>query len=101
MIELSSLVKKRQVKMLLDSGATGNFILDAMGATLKMQIHEDEDFHELLLANGTIMPTAGYVQFVMDCWDYECKIMAKVFPNLHKECILWMPCLEYENPITD
>ena len=44
MIELSSLGKKRLVKMLLDFCATGTFISGVMAAALKMQIHEHEDF---------------------------------------------------------
>ena len=101
MIELSSSVKKRPVKMLLESGTTGNFILDAMATALKLQVQDDEDFHELTLANGTVMPIAGYVQFIMNCGDYKGKIVARVFPNLHKECILGIPWLKYENPIID
>ena len=101
MIELSRLVEKRPVKMLLDSHATSNFILDAMAITLKLQVQNNEDFHELTLANGTAVPTAGYTEFVMNCGDYKGKIVAKVFPNLHKECILGMPWLEYKNPIID
>ena len=50
------------MKMLLDLGATGNFVSDAMATILKLQVQDDEDFHDLTLANGTIMPTAGYVQ---------------------------------------
>ena len=58
-----------------------------------MQVREDEDFHELTLADGTIMQIARYVQFVMNCGDNKSKIMARVFHNLHKECILGMPWL--------
>ena len=36
MIELSNSVKKRPVKMLLDSGGTSNFISDAMATALKL-----------------------------------------------------------------
>ena len=54
MIELSNLVKKRLVKMQLNSSATGNFILDAMVAAFKMRVHKDENFHELMLTNGTV-----------------------------------------------
>ena len=42
------------VKMLLDSSAIDNFILDAIGIVLKLQVQEDEDFHELMLANSTV-----------------------------------------------
>lgn len=62
-----------------------------MATTLKMQVCENEDFHELMLANGTVMPTTRYVQFVVNCGDYKSKIMARVLPNLHKECMLGMP----------
>ena len=101
MIELSNSVKKCPAKMLLDSSATSNFISNAMVAALKMQVYDNEDFHELMLANGTIMPTTGYVQYVMNCGDYNNKIVVAVFPSLHKEHILGMPWLEYENPIID
>ena len=56
-----------------------------MATALKLQVQDDEDFHELTLADGTIVPTTGYVQFVMKCGDYKRKIVPKVFPNLHKE----------------
>ena len=101
MIKLSKLVEKRPVKMLLDSGATGNFISDAMAIALKLHVQDDECFHELTLADGIVMPTTGYISFVMNCGDYKGNIMARVFPNLHNECILGIPCLEYENPIID
>ena len=47
------------------------------------------------------MQTTGYVQFTMTCGDCKSKIITRMFPNLHKECILGMPWLEYENPIID
>ena len=49
------------MKMLLDSSATGNFISDAMAIALKLQVQDDEDFHELTLADWTDVPTIGYV----------------------------------------
>ena len=60
-LELTSTVQKRPVKMLLDSGATGNFISNAMVTALGLQVQEGDDFHELTLADGTVVPTAGYV----------------------------------------
>ena len=101
MIELSNLVKKRLVKMLLDLGATGNFSSNAMAIALQLQVQDDEDFHKLTFADGTIMSTAGYVYFMMNCGDCNGKIVARVFPNLHKECILGVPWLEYKSPIID
>ena len=89
------------MKMLLDSSAIGNFVLDAMVTALGWLVQEEEEFHELTLADGTVVPIAGYVQFVMNCGDYKGKIVARVFPNLLKECILRMPWLEYKAPIID
>ena len=66
-LELSSTVQKRPVKMLIDSGATGNFISDAMVTALKLHVQQEEDYHEVTLADGTDVSTAGYVQFVMKC----------------------------------
>ena len=100
-MELSSSLQKRLVKMLIDSGATGNFVLDAMVTALGLPILEEEDCHELALADGTVVLTTGWVQFMMNCGDYKGRVVARVFPNLHKECILGIPWLEYENPIID
>ena len=100
-IELSSQVKERPVKVLLDLGATCNFILDAMATALKLKITSDVDFQDLTLANGSKVWTAGHVQFTMNCGGYKGKIIARVFPNLSKECILGMPWLVQENPIID
>ena len=98
-LELSNLVQKRSVKMLVDSGAIGNFVSDAMVTALGLLVQEEEHFHELTLADGIVVPTVGYVQLVMNCGDYKGRIVARVFSNLHKECILGIPWLEYENPI--
>ena len=82
MLELSSAVQKRPMKMLLDSDATSNFLSDAMVAALGLPIREEEFFHELTLADRTVVPTAGSVQFMMNCGDYKGRIVARVYPNL-------------------
>ena len=89
------------MKVLLDSGATGNFISDTLATALKLKINVDVDFKDLTLADGSIVWTTGYVQFTLNCGEYKSKIIARVFPDLHKVCILWMPWLVYENPMID
>ena len=93
MIELSSRVKERPAKVLLDSGMIGNFISDAMATALKLKITSDVDFQDLVLADESQVWTMGYVQFTMNCGGYKRKNITKVFPNLSKECILGMPWL--------
>ena len=61
MIELSSRVKERPVKVLLDSGAIGNFISDAMATSLKLKIISNVDFQDLTLADGSKVWTVRYV----------------------------------------
>ena len=73
------------MKVLLDSGTTGNFISDAMATVLKLKITSDVDFQDLTLADGSKVWTAGYVQFTMNCGGHKEKIIARVFPNLSEE----------------
>ena len=89
------------MKILLNSGVTGNFISNAMAIALKLKIRSDVDFQDLTLAYGLQAWTIGYVQFTMNYGGYKGKIIAKVFPNLSKACILGMPWLVQENPIID
>ena len=91
MIEFSNQVNECLVKVLLDSGATGNFISDAMVIVLNSKITSDLDFQDLTMAHGSQLWTTGYAQFTMNCGGYKEKVVAKVFPNLSKECILGMP----------
>ena len=47
------------MKVLLDLGMTGNYILDAMAIVLKLKIISDVDFQDLTLANGSQVWTAA------------------------------------------
>ena len=88
------------MKVSLDSGVTSNFISDAIATALKLKIKSDVDFQDLTLADGSKVWTAGYVQFTMNCGVYKGKIIAKVFPNVSKECILGMSWLVQETPLS-
>ena len=55
------------MKVLLDSGTSGNSISDAMATALKLKITSNVDFQDLTLAYGSKVWTAGYVQFTMNC----------------------------------
>ena len=71
------------MKVLLDSGATSNFILDTLATALKLKIHSDVDFHDLTLADGSIVWTAGYVQFTLTAGSTK----AKSSPGYFLTCI--------------
>ena len=100
-LELAGRVNKKKIKVLIDSGATGNFISDKVVTTLRLKIVPESEFEQLTLADGSVIKVVGYVQLCLLCGDYQRIIMARVFPNLHKEIILGMPWLLQENPTID
>ena len=90
-MELAGKVHNHPVKVLLDSGATGNFISDNVVNSLQLQIVPEAQNEELTLADGSVVKADGYVQFKLCCRDYSGEIIARVFPNLNKELILGIP----------
>ena len=55
MIELSNLVKKHLIRMLLDSSAIVNFISEPMIIAFKLQVEIYENYHKLMLAYGVVL----------------------------------------------
>ena len=58
-IELSGQVKKQLVKVLIDSGATGNFITDDLVTAWDLPVELGMQHQDLKLANGTTVQAAG------------------------------------------
>ena len=56
-------MKGRPIKVLIDSGATGNFISDYIVTTLNLEVVPEAHFDELTLLDGLVVKAAGYVQF--------------------------------------
>ena len=100
-LELASKIKGIPVRVLLDSGATGNFISDNVVTELALHIDHEEAGEQLTLADGSQVQASGHVTFPLRCGYYKGKITARVFPNLHKELILGIPWLTTENPDID
>ena len=90
-IELSGQVKKQAVKVLIDSGATINFISDDLVAAWDLPIELESQDQELKLADGSIVQPTGRVQFNLLCGNYRSRIIDRVFPNLHMELTLEIP----------
>ena len=66
-----------------------------------LPVELETQYQDLKLADGSMVQSAGRVQFKLQCGDYKTRITARVFPNLHKEVILGMPWLMQENPAID
>ena len=101
MLELASKIKGIPVRVLFDLGATVNFISDNVVTELALPIDHEESGEQLTLANGSQVQASGHVTFPLRCGYYKGKIIARVFPNLHKELILGIPWLAAENPDID
>ena len=80
--------------MLVDWGSTGNYISAQCQAGLDLEVQPERDFERLILADGSEVHAQGYVRFVLHCGDYNCKILAWVFPNLQQELILGIAWLK-------
>ena len=101
-LELARVVKKRLVKVFIDSGSSGNYI-SASACTawgLVPMVNEDNE-EEVTPANGAKVQIEGHIQFQLRCGEYRRMIHARVFPLLHKEFILGLPWLQCENPNID
>ena len=63
-LELTRVVRKRPVKVLIDSGSSGNYISASActGWGLGPMLDEDNE-KEFTLANGAKVQTKGHVQF--------------------------------------
>ena len=100
-LELACRVRQNAMRALLDSGSTGNFVSTQFVAAVGLSVQPDPEWEEVTLADGSTLKTEGRVQFTMKCGGYKGKILARVFPHLHKEVILGVPWLIKANPAID
>ena len=100
-LELAMRIGCRPMRVLVDSGSTGNYI-DARECTARrIKIEAEDGSEELKMADGAVVKTEGRVQFVLKCGGYRGQISARVFPNMNKPMILGIPWLSKENPHID
>ena len=90
-IALAGKSPRERLRVLIDSGSTGNYLSAWCQTALELEVKPEEDFERLTLADGSEVHAQGYVQFVLHCGNYKTKILARVFPNLHEELILGNP----------
>ena len=101
MVELRARVRGGQLRSLVDSGSAGNYISDRCLAALNIPVVLEDEYEDLTLVDGSVVQAKGYAQFTLQCGDFKCPIIARVFPNLQQELILGMPWLIQENPNID
>ena len=81
-IALAGRIRGRNIRVLVDSGSTGNYASAQCQAEMDLEVQPERDFERLTLADGSEVHAQGYVRFALHCGDYNCKILACVFPNL-------------------
>ena len=100
-IELSGRIHRRPIRVLLDSGSTGNYISDKIAQDFNLIINAEEGSEQLTLADGSKVQARGYVSFRLRCGQFISQVIARVFPNMHQQLILGIPWLKQENPRID
>ena len=100
-IELSGRIHRRPIRVLLDSGSTGNYISDQVARSFNLIVQSKEGIEQLTLADGSKIQVQGYVSFRLRCGQYNSEVFFRVFPNMHQQLILGIPWLKQENPRID
>ena len=96
-LELAVRIGRQPMRVLVDSGSTGNYIDARECTTQRIKIEAEDQSEELKMADGTMVKTKGRVQFVLKCGGYRGQFSARVFANMNKPMILGIPWLPKEN----
>ena len=64
-VELRARVRGGQLCSLVDSGSTGNYIIDWCLAALNIPVVPEDEHENLTLANGSVVQAQGYAQFML------------------------------------
>ena len=91
-------IGKRLVRMLIDSGATGNYVSAQECAARKIKIEKEKNGKELKMADGPNVKTIGRVRLSVRCGGHHGIVEARVFLEMSRPMILAMPWLVKTNP---
>ena len=64
-VELRARVRGGQLRSLVDSGSTGNYISDRCLAALNIPVVPEDEHENLMLADGSVVQAQGYAQFML------------------------------------
>ena len=82
-IELSGMIHRRPIRVLLDSGSTGNYISDHVAHSFNLIVQSEERTEQLTLADGS-----KYMR--RDMSPYDCGVLnitVKRLPGFSLTCI--------------
>ena len=79
-LELAGRIGKRPVRMLIDSGTTGNYVSAQECIARKIKIEKEKNGKELTMADGSKVKTIGRVRLSVRC------IMALWRPGYFLRC---------------
>ena len=97
-LELAARIGRQPMRVLVDSGSTGNYINVQECTACRIKIEAEDQVEELKMADGTVVKVEGQVQFVLKCGGYRGQISTRIFPNMNKPMILGILWLSKENP---
>ena len=87
-LELAGRIGKRPVRMLIDLGATGNYVSAQECVARNIKIEKEKNGKELIMADGSKVKTLGRVRLNVKCGQYHGIVEARVFPQMSKPLIL-------------
>ena len=64
-VELRARVRGGQLRNLVDSGSTSNYISDRCLAALNIPVVPEDEHEDLTLADGLVVQAKGYAQFML------------------------------------
>ena len=97
-LELAGGIEKRPIRILIDSGATENYVSAQECAMKKLKTKKEKNGKELTMVDGSKVRTLNRVQLNVICDGYRGIMEARVFPQMLKPLILGMPWLVKVNP---
>ena len=69
-VTLAGRVRVRSLRVLIDSGLTGNYLSAWCQTALELKVKLEDEFERLTLADGREVHVLGYVQFVLHRGNY-------------------------------
>ena len=100
-LEMRGVINGQPARILLDCGATNDFMSEAFARQHGMQVQGKPSSHEVALADGSVQPSGRYVEARIRMKAYRCKRRLLLLGLPQVDAILGMIWLAAANPILD